>query len=67
MGEMIQMDASSHEWISGQIWHLHLAVDDASGEVVGAYFDRQETLKGYYNVLLSDPDQLRHPGDVLYG
>ena len=50
MGEMIQMDASSHEWISGQIWHLHLAVDDASGEVVGAYFDRQETLKGYYNV-----------------
>ena len=50
MGEMIQMDASSHEWISGQIWYLHLAVDDASGEVVGAYFDRQETLKGYYNV-----------------
>ena len=48
--EMIQMDASSHEWISGQIWYLHLAVDDASGEVVGAYFDRQETLKGYYNV-----------------
>ena len=50
-GEMIQMDASSFEWISGQIWHLHLAIDDASGEVVGAYFDFQETLKGYYNVL----------------
>ena len=50
MGEMIQMDASSYEWISGQIWHLHLAVDDATGEVVGAYFDYQETLKGYYNV-----------------
>lgn len=47
---MIQMDASSYEWISGQIWHLHLAVDDATGEVVGAYFDYQETLKGYYNV-----------------
>lgn len=51
MGEMIQMDASSFEWIDGHIWHLHLAVDDATGEVVGAYFDTQETLNGYYNVL----------------
>ena len=50
MGEMIQMDASSYEWIKNKVWHLHLAVDDATGEVVGAYFDNQETLKGYYNV-----------------
>ena len=50
MGEMIQMDASSLEWIPGEIWHLHLAIDDASGTVVGAYFDTQETLRGYYNV-----------------
>lgn len=50
MGEMIQMDASSFEWINNTTWHLHLAVDDASGTVVGAYFDTQETLKGYYNV-----------------
>lgn len=49
-GEMIQMDASSFEWVSNSIWHLHLAVDDATGTVVGAYFDEQETLKGYYNV-----------------
>lgn len=51
MGEMIQMDASSHEWIPGQIWHLHAAIDDATGEVVGLYFDTQETLNGYYHVL----------------
>lgn len=50
MGEMIQMDASSYEWISDNIWHLHVAIDDATGEVVGGYFDYQETLKGYYNV-----------------
>ncbi len=49
-GEMIQMDASSFEWIPGQIWHLHLAVDDSTSKIVGAYFDTQETLKGYYNV-----------------
>lgn len=47
---MIQMDASSFEWIPGHIWHLHLAVDDSTGTVVGAYFDTQETLNGYYHV-----------------
>lgn len=50
MGEMIQIDASSYEWIPGEIWYLHLAVDDATGTAVGAYFDIQETLRGYYNV-----------------
>lgn len=49
-GEMVQMDASEHEWIKDNIWHLHLAVDDASGKVLGAYFDYQETLNGYYNI-----------------
>lgn len=49
-GEMIQMDASSYEWIPGIIWHLHAAIDDASGHIVGLNFDVQETLKGYYNV-----------------
>ena len=50
-GEMIQMDASSFHWIEGEVWHLHVAIDDADGKVVGAYFDHQETLKGYYEVL----------------
>lgn len=49
-GEMIQMDASSFNWVPNEVWHLHLAIDDATGEVVGAYFDYQETLNGYYNV-----------------
>lgn len=49
-GEMIQMDASSYFWINGALWHLHLAIDDATNTVVGAYFDTQETLNGYYHV-----------------
>lgn len=49
-GEMIQMDASSFEWIPDEVWHLHVAIDDATSEVVGAWFDTQETLNGYYNV-----------------
>ncbi|MFV0381880.1 MAG: hypothetical protein ACK5KR_06640 [Breznakia sp.] len=49
-GEMIQMDASEYMWMRGVLWHLHVAIDDASGEIVGAYFDTQETLCGYYHV-----------------
>lgn len=49
-GEMQQMDASPYEWVPGQTWHLHLAIDDATGTVTGAWFDTQETLSGYYHV-----------------
>ncbi|MGN8809413.1 hypothetical protein ACTNED_09150 [Absicoccus porci] len=47
IGEMIQMDASSFEWVPNEIWHLHVAIDDATNTLVGAYFDLQETLNGY--------------------
>lgn len=49
-GEMLQMDASVHLWFGDTKTHLHVAIDDATGAIVGAYFDKQETLKGYYNV-----------------
>ncbi|MGB7603858.1 MAG: ISNCY family transposase [Lutisporaceae bacterium] len=49
-GEMLQMDASLHPWFGDRKATLHVAVDDATGMIVGAYFDHQETLKGYYNV-----------------
>lgn len=51
LGEMIQMDASEYIWFGDTKAHLHIAVDDASGALVGAWFDKQETLNGYYNVL----------------
>ncbi len=50
-GEMIQMDASLHIWFGNQKSQLHVGIDDATGALVGAYFDNQETLNGYYNVL----------------
>lgn len=49
-GELIQMDASEHIWFGTIKTHLHLAIDDATGMIVGAYFALQETLDGYYNV-----------------
>ena len=49
-GELIQMDASPYEWFATGKTTLHIAVDDATGRITGAYFDYQETLKGYYHI-----------------
>lgn len=51
LGEMIQMDASFHLWFGAYKSTLHVAIDDCTGAIVGAFFDQQETLNGYYNVL----------------
>lgn len=50
-GEMLQMDASIHLWFGDIKTQLHIAIDDCTGTIVGAYFDEQETLNGYYHVL----------------
>lgn len=49
-GELLQMDASSFSWFGSSSTTLHIAVDDASGSITGAWFDQQETLSGYYHV-----------------
>ena len=49
-GELEQMDASPYEWFGTGKTTLHIAVDDATGMITGAHFDRQETLRGYYAV-----------------
>ena len=49
-GEVIEMDGSIHLWFGKTKCCLHLAVDKATNTVVGAYFDVQETLYGYYKV-----------------
>lgn len=49
-GELQQMDASSFLWFGNSKTTLHIAVDDASGIITGAYFEEQETLSGYYHV-----------------
>lgn len=49
-GEEIQMDASKHLWFGKQKAFLHAAIDDSTGKVLGAYFDTEETLYGYYSI-----------------
>lgn len=50
-GEIVQMDASLHLWFGDYKTQLHIAIDDHSGRLLGAHFDEQETLNGYYHVL----------------
>ena len=50
-GEIIEQDGSIHTWFGNTRTCLHLAIDKATSTIVGAYFDKQETLNGYYNVL----------------
>lgn len=49
-GEELQMDACIHQWFGNRKTALHAAIDDATGQVVGLYFDKEETLNGYYNI-----------------
>ena len=50
-GEIIEQDGSIHMWFGGIKSCLHLAIDKATSTIVGAWFDKQETLNGYYHVL----------------
>lgn len=49
-GEELQMDACIHLWFGDKKTALHAVLDDATGNVLGLYFDEQETLNGYYNI-----------------
>lgn len=64
-GELIQMDASGMIWFDDVYATLHLAVDDSTGTVVGAYFTPQETLLGYYNVLYQILTNYGIPNELL--
>ena len=50
-GKIIEMDGSIHLWFGTLKSCLHLAADKATNTIVGGYFDKQETLNGYYHVL----------------
>ncbi len=50
-GEIIEQDGSIHLWFGENKSCLHLAIDKATSTIVGAWFDYQETLNGYYHVL----------------
>ena len=52
-GELLQIDASIHNWFGPDLPKatLHGAIDDATGTVMGLWFEKEETLKGYYEMM----------------
>jgi hypothetical protein len=52
-GALLQLDGSRHDWLEGRGPWLTLvgAIDDATGQVVGAVFRDQEDSAGYLEVL----------------
>lgn len=51
-GELVQMDASTHDWfMNGTLVSLHGGIDDATHTVTGLYFCLNECRLGYNEVL----------------
>lgn len=50
-GERVEIDASEELWFGEEKATLHGAIDCSTGTVLALYFDKQETLKGYYGML----------------
>lgn len=48
-GELVQVDASKHQWLYGTnaYFHLHGAIDDATGIVTACIMMKEETTLGY--------------------
>lgn len=51
-GTLIMIDGTPHDWFgNGKKFSLHLALDDATGEILCGYFMPTECLEGYANLL----------------
>ena len=51
-GLLLQMDATPHEWFGGKRkYALHGGMDDAKGEITGAYMTKHECLHGYLETM----------------
>ncbi len=66
-GTLIQMDATPFEWFSTLRSLLHGAVDDATGEIVGAFLTPHECLMGYLCCCPTNASQLRYSCQPLHG
>lgn len=64
-GELVQMDASVHVWFGNTKYNLHAAIDDATGRILGLFFDKQETLYGYYQITKQILENYGIPAHIL--
>lgn len=54
-GELVQLDGSHHDWFEGRSIKccLLVLIDDATSQLVGLRFEKQETTAGYFRVTRS--------------
>ena len=50
-GMLLHQDASSHEWVAGQIWDLVVTLDDATSEVYSGFFVEEEGTMSTFQAL----------------
>jgi transposase len=50
-GLMVQIDASPHAWFDETAYSLHGAIDDATGKILALHFEKNECLRGYFEVI----------------
>lgn len=51
-GMLVQIDASPYVWfIGGEMYSLHGAIDDATGEILALFFAHTECLEGYFEIM----------------
>jgi len=50
-GLLVQIDASPHAWFNETIHSLHGAIDDATGEILALHFEKNECLRGYFEIM----------------
>ena len=51
-GFLVMIDGTPHDWFSnGKVFSLHLAIDDATGEILCGWFMPTECLEGYVRLL----------------
>jgi len=64
-GELVQMDASSFDWLSnGSYLHLHGAIDDATGRILALHFEKEETFEGYSELMFQMNRDGRLPREI---
>jgi hypothetical protein len=50
-GMLMHQDASTHRWVSGQVWDLVVTMDDATGEHTSMFFcDQEGTASSFHGI-----------------
>lgn len=64
-GELVQMDASQFDWLgTGELIHLHGALDDATGRVLALHFEKEETFEGYSELMFQMNQDAHLPKEI---